>query len=85
MTRMHQKVESKYRSYFADGRLDGDESAELVAFLKELNPPPDLLVWLRATAFRIGCEYLKDNRGPNVALLKSINAIVHAIETTCLE
>ena len=86
MTRTHQQVESTYRSYLADGQLDWNESAQLVAFLTELNPSPDLLVWLRASAFRIACEYLsEDDRDANVGLLKTVNAIVHAIETTCLE
>ena len=85
MTKMHQKVESTLRQYFADGQLDWNESAQLVAFLEELNPPPDLLVWLRATAFRIGCESLTDDKEANVALLRTINAMVHAIETTTLQ
>lgn len=85
MTKMHQKVELTYRKYFFDGQLDWKESTQLISFLKELNPPPDLLVWMRATAFRIGCESLTDDKEKNVALLRTINAMVHAIETTCLE
>lgn len=85
MTRTHQIVESTYRSYFADGKLDWNESAQLAGFLEELNPSPDLLVWLRATSFRIACEYLSDDKETNVGLLRTINAIVHAIETTCLQ
>ena len=82
---MKAKVEEIYRSYLADHQLEWEESEELVAFLKEVNPPPDLLVWMRATAFRIGCEYLADDKDTNVALLRTINAIVHAIETTSLQ
>jgi len=85
MTKMHQQVESTYRKYFEDGNLDWNESAELADFLNDLNPPPDLLVWMRATAFRIGCESLTDDKDANVSLLRTINAIVHAIETTCLQ
>jgi poly(U)-specific endoribonuclease len=82
---MNEQVEETYRSYFADGQLEWDESEQLVAFLKEINPPPDILVWMRATAFRIGCEYLADDQDANVALLRTINAIVHAIETTSFQ
>lgn len=82
---MNAKVEATYRSYFADGQLDWNESEQLVKFLNEINPPPDVLVWMRATAFRIGCEYLSDDRDANVGLLRTINAIVHAIETSCLQ
>ncbi|CAB9498579.1 specific endoribonuclease-B [Seminavis robusta] len=85
MSSMNQRVESAYRGYFSDGQLDWNESAQLCKFLKDLNPPPDLLVWLRATAFRIGCEYLSDDKDKNVGLLRTVNAIVHAIEATCLQ
>lgn len=85
MTRLHQKVESTYRTYLSDGKLDWNESAQLISFLNEANPSPDLLVWMRASAFRIGCEYLSDDKEANVGLLKTVNAIVHAIETSCLQ
>ena len=82
---MDQKVEAFYRSIYSDLTLDQEENAELTDFFRGINPPPDKLVWLRATAFRIGCEFLGEERESNVALLRCINAIVHALEQTCME
>ena len=82
---MNVQVENTYRKYLTDRNLDWNESQELVGWLKKLNPPPDTLTWMRATAFRIGCEFLSDDNDANTALLRTINAMVHAIETTCLE
>jgi poly(U)-specific endoribonuclease len=39
---------------------------------------------LRATAFRLGCEFLSEDQDQNVALLRAINAIVHSLESTCM-
>lgn len=36
---MHQKTEAFYRSIFSDLTLDREESAELVEFFEESNPP----------------------------------------------
>ena len=91
-------VEALYREVFADRAISPDENAELILTLEELQqipdggsqPPaltPDKLVWLRAAAFRIACEYLAEDGGAeaeNVKLLKTINGVVHALETTCL-
>lgn len=82
---MDQKVEAFYRNIFADLTLDREESSELTEFFQGCNPPPDKLVWLRATAFRIGCECLGDDQERNTALLRCINAIVHALEQKCME
>lgn len=79
---MNAKVEAFYRTIFADLTVDREEAAELVEFFTEANPPPDKNVWLRATAFRIGCEFLTDDKDTNTALLRAINAIVHAVETS---
>lgn len=40
---------------------------------------------MRATAFRIASEFLTNKRESNISLLKTINYIVHAIETHCLQ
>ena len=85
-------IEELYRSTFADRLITPDENAELISTLQDLQaiqdgsstPPaltPDKLVWLRAAAFRIACEYLvedggDDARGENVKLLKTVNAVV---------
>ena len=79
---MTSKVEGFYRSIFEDLSVDREEAQELVDFFDESNPPPDTLVWLRSSAFRIGCEFLSDSNDNNVAILKAINAIVHAIESS---
>jgi len=96
-------IEELYRETFADRLITPDENADLISTLQDLqtiedgstSPPaltPDKVVWLRAAAFRIGCEYLVDEDGDdvddpreeNVKLLRTINAVVHALETTCL-
>jgi hypothetical protein len=81
---MDAKVESLYRNIFTDLVVDQDESQDLVDFFSGLNPPPDKLVWLRSTAFRLGCEFLSHDKDNNVALLRAINAIVHSLEQTCM-
>lgn len=83
---MDAKVESFYREIFVDPGVDREEAAELTEFLEKLNPPPDKLVWLRSTAFKVGCEFLsEDDREYNVNLLRTINFLVHAIETSCMQ
>jgi poly(U)-specific endoribonuclease len=81
---MDAKVETFYRQIFADLVVDQEESQELVDFFIKANPPPDKLVWLRATAFRLGCEFLSDDKDRNVSLLRAINAIIHSLEKTCM-
>jgi len=82
---MDAKVEQFYRQIFADLSVSPEEASELVTFYSSLNPPPDKLVWLRATAFRIGCEFLsEDDKDRNVAILRVINAIVHTLEKSCM-
>ena len=81
---MDAKVEKFYRNIFSDLAVDHEEADDLVDFFHSMNPPPDKLVWLRSTAFRLGCEFLSDDQENNVALLRAINAIVHALEKTCL-
>jgi hypothetical protein len=77
---MDQKIETMYRQIFADLTLDADEADDLKDFFNETNPPPDKLVWLRGTAFRIACEFLGDDHDTNVNVLRTVNAIVHALE-----
>ena len=82
---MDAKVVSFYRQIYADLSVDREEAAELNDFLSGLNPPPDKLMWMRASAFRIASEFLTDDKDKNVSLLRTINFIVHAIETNCLQ
>ena len=83
-TTMDAQVESFYNNIFTDLKVDQEEAQELVDYFDGLNPPPDKLVWLRATAFRLGCGFLSEDRDKNVALLRAINAIVHSLEKTCM-
>mmetsp|Transcript_33066 Transcript_33066/g.46946 ORF Transcript_33066/g.46946 Transcript_33066/m.46946 type:complete len:482 (-) Transcript_33066:114-1559(-) len=78
---MQKKIEQYYRDIYSDLTVDREEAAELKEFIEEANPPPDMIVWLRATAFRIGCEFLTDENETNISLLRAINALVHAVET----
>ena len=84
---MDSKVENFYRTIYTDLKVSPEEATQLHEYFSNLNPPPDKLVWLRATAFRIGCEYLSESDeddDKNVALLRAINAIVHSLEHTCM-
>lgn len=81
---MDEKVEEFYNGILTDLKVDQDEAQELEEYFGSLNPPPDKLVWLRATAFRLGCAFLSDDNDQNVALLRTINAIVHSLERTCM-
>lgn len=69
--------------------VQGTEAMALRKFLtnKSTRPPLSELVWLRTSAFRLAAQYLDEGgrKAKNVALLKSINVIVHIIETTCMK
>jgi hypothetical protein len=83
---MDTQVENFYRKILTDLTVSEEDATELVEFFSSVNPPPDKLVWLRATAFKIGCEFLSDddNKDHDVALLRAINVIVHCLEKTCM-
>lgn len=82
---MDVKVEANYRKIFAENNpMNQKEAHELNAYFEALNPPPDKFVWLRATAFRIGTQYLSGNHDKNVSLLHKINAICNALEHVCM-
>ena len=85
MVTMDAHVVQFYRNIFSDLKVDREEASELTEFLEGLNPPPDKLLWLRSTAFKVGCEFLSEDRDANVSLLRTINFIVHAIEQTCMQ
>jgi len=62
------------------------ENQELFEFFKETNRPSESdLIFTRAAAFRIGVEFLSEERKSNVSLFRCINAIVHALEMTCMK
>ena len=80
------KIDEFLREIFSDLSVDREESNDFVNLLKgeSTAPPKSKLVWIRAAAFRIGSEYVSEDRDTNVKLLRSINAVVHCIERTCL-
>ena len=88
------EIESLYRSTFADRLVTTEESSSLVEYFSclqtvangSLTPPmtPHQIVWLRALAFKIACDFIDDDPTENIKLLKAVNAVVHALETTCL-
>jgi len=78
------EVEALYRSIFSDLLIDSDESEELMALYKNTPPPKDKLRWTRASAFRIGSEFVTDDKAKNIALLRCINSVVHSFELNCL-
>lgn len=87
-------IESLYRETFTDRLVTPEESSSLIGYFTNLQsiqdgstvPPmtPDQMVWLRASAFKIACEFIDEDTEENVKLLKAVNAVVHALETTCL-
>jgi len=78
------EVEALYRKIFEDLLIEADESKELAAFYKNTPPPKDKLRWTRASAFRIGSEFVTDDKAKNIALLRCINSVVHSFELNCL-
>ena len=79
------KVEEFYKELFEDMIISRKENSELMAFFKENIPPAGSLVALRATAFKAAVEYLSDEKQTNITLLKCINVVVHAFESSCLK
>ena len=78
------KVDDLLQNLFSDLSVDQEENSDLVAFFAEQNPPPpDKLVFTRSSAFRIGSDFLGDDNDKNVQLLRCINVVVHAFETSC--
>ena len=41
----------------------------------------------RSTAFRLGSKYLdeENDKAKNIALFRSINVVVHVVESTCMK
>lgn len=82
---MDSKVEQFYNEIFSDLTVDRKEAAELNQFLSALNPPPDKLTKIRASAFKVASNYLSEDNDKNVQLLHTINSVVKAVEENCLE
>jgi hypothetical protein len=79
-------VTAFYKTMYDDLSVDPSESAELVAFFKETQPPAkDALLATRAAAFKVGCGYLSDDKATNIKLLRCINVVVHNFEIACLQ
>ena len=81
---MDAQVEAFYQQVYEDLSVSPEEAQQLVDYFSNLNPPPDKLIFLRSTAFRLACGFLSDDNDQNVKLLRAINAIVHSLETTCM-
>ena len=78
-------MEAFYRKVFAEGGVNQQEANVMTDYFAALNPPPDKLVWLRATAFQIGAQYLTDNEEKNTSILRTINVSCHELEHACME
>eukprot|EP00587_Corethron_hystrix_P005135 CAMPEP_0113329430 /NCGR_PEP_ID=MMETSP0010_2-20120614/20903_1 /TAXON_ID=216773 ORGANISM="Corethron hystrix, Strain 308" /NCGR_SAMPLE_ID=MMETSP0010_2 /ASSEMBLY_ACC=CAM_ASM_000155 /LENGTH=480 /DNA_ID=CAMNT_0000191533 /DNA_START=94 /DNA_END=1536 /DNA_ORIENTATION=- /assembly_acc=CAM_ASM_000155 len=87
-SKLSSEIEKRFRLIYADLKVDADEFASIVAFFKSINPPPSAILWCRSTAFRIASEFVTlgadGDRDKSLRLLKCVNSIVHAIETTYL-
>ncbi len=79
-----EQIESFYRDIYSDLSVDYEERQQIFDFFNDLEPAPSKLIWTRSTAFRVGSEFLSGDHDNNVNLLKSINAIVNALERTCM-
>jgi hypothetical protein len=79
-----EKAEEFFKGVFSDLSVDREENEDLFAFFKENIPPAESLVSLRATAFKAAIEFLTDDKETNTSLLRCINVVVHAFETTSL-
>lgn len=78
------KLTEFYNNIFADLTVDPEENKEMAEFFGTENTPPgDQIIHTRATAFRIGCEHLTEDRDANIKLLRCINAVIHAFEMSC--
>ena len=65
--RSEDEVSEFLTDIFSDRSIDQEENAKLVAFFAEVNPPTvDKLVFTRASASRIGCDFLGDDRDINI-------------------
>ena len=78
-------VTAFYKSIYDDLSVTSEESAELYAFFQETAPEVGALVQTRATAFRVACDYMGDDRDRNVQLMRCVNFVVHAFEQTFLK
>lgn len=74
-----------YKALFEDLVVDTEENQQLMELFQTSPPPKDKLIFARASAFRIGSEFLSDDKATNVKLLKCINVVVHDFEMSCLE
>lgn len=84
------KVEEFYRGIYSRHQEDdGDETtlpSRVHEFIASLNPPPDTLYKLRATAFKVACQFLPDTSlspPPIGWLLRQIHGIVTTIHNDC--
>ena len=83
---MDSRVKEFYREILADLSIDREDSSDIHEFFTGMNPPPDKLVSIRAAAFSVGSEFLQeDDNETNIALLRCVNVLVHAVEKTCME
>lgn len=80
-----EKAVKFYKTLFDDLTIDSDENAEIHAFFHKANGvTPNSLVASRALAFKVGSQYLSNDKDTNIKLLRCINAIVHGLETSCM-
>jgi poly(U)-specific endoribonuclease len=79
-------VEDFYKNIYDGLTVDLEENADLITFFTETQPPElGALVLTRATAFKVGSDYLTDNKETNIQLLRCINVVVHTFEISCLQ
>lgn len=82
---MDYKIEAFFKEIYADLSVDRAESEQLNASLASLNPPPDKLTKLRASAFKVACNFLSSDDSRNRTLLNTIQSVVVAVEENCMD
>lgn len=82
---MDTQIEQFYNKIFSDLTIDSGEAAELNKLMSALNPPPDKLTKLRASAFKVASNYISDDNEKNTQLLRTINSVVQVVEQIYME
>lgn len=80
------QLEEKYTEILTDGKVDQEESIELINFFKQVKIPSGKLTWARATAFKQAVDFLssdEDSKASNISLLRGVNVIIHFLEQSC--
>ena len=80
-----EEMESFYNEIFSDLTIDREESQNLYDFFHDHKISLSQLVQVRASVFKVACDYLSESNDENVSLLRCVNYVVHMFEKVYLE